>query len=175
MWYIKNGYKNWIGDAVNVKRGQISHTTTGLKDGQKNLKQGWQLTSPKNSNTWKGKKNTYLIWHNTMCKFWSKPLYVLSFTLHIKPFMPHIKSNTQLWVKKGNFIHKVPKIKQLNNWWSCLNHVQFNSVLLALALAGPSQLVWHVHKYSSIVIVKVSLNTRQQEQIYFSQIYVTQL
>ena len=35
----------------------------------------------------------------------------------------HSQSNTHLWVKKGNFIYKVPEIKQLNNWGSCFNCV----------------------------------------------------
>ena len=55
-------------------------------------------------------------------------LHVLS--IHTKPFMPHIKSSTQLWVKKGNCVNKVPEIKQLNNWWSRFICVHFRALTL---------------------------------------------
>ena len=52
--------------------------------------------------------------------------------------MPHIKSNTQLWVKKGNFIHKVPDIKQLNDWWSRFHCVQFCALCTCLGGTTPT-------------------------------------
>ena len=33
-------------------------------------------------------------------------------------------------MKKGNFIHKVPNIKQLNNWWSRFHCIQFCHVII---------------------------------------------
>ena len=60
--------------------------------------------------------------------------------IHIKPLMPHVKSNTQLWVKKGNFIHKVPDIKQLNNWWSRFHCAQFCALCTCLGGTTPTLL-----------------------------------
>ena len=54
-----------------------------------------------------------------------------------KTFYANIKSNTQLWVKKGNFIHKVPDIKQLNNWWSLFHCVQFCAFCTCLGGTTP--------------------------------------
>ena len=54
-----------------------------------------------------------------------------------KTFMPHIKSNTQLRVKKGNFIHKVPDIKQLKNWWSRFHCIEFCALCTCLGGTTP--------------------------------------
>ena len=58
--------------------------------------------------------------------------------IHIKPFMQCINSNTQLWVKKGNFTHKVPEIKQLNNRWSLFNRAQFRALCTGLGQTTPT-------------------------------------
>ena len=39
--------------------------------------------------------------------------------------------------EKGNFIHKVPENKQLNNWWSCFISVQCHALSFALD--------WQIH------------------------------
>ena len=58
--------------------------------------------------------------------------------IHIKPFLQCINSNTQLWVKKGNFTHKVPEIKQLNNWWSLFNCAQIHALCTGLGRTTPT-------------------------------------
>ena len=76
--------------------------------------------------------------------------YFLCSLIHIRPFMSHIKSNTQLWAKKGNFIHKVPDIKQLNNWWSCFHCVQFCALCTCLGGTTPT-LLTTAHMYPHVI------------------------
>ena len=59
--------------------------------------------------------------------------------------MPHIKSNIQLRAKKGNFIHKVPDIKQLNNWWSHFHCVQFCAICACLGGDHPDSVDNHTY------------------------------
>ena len=76
-------------------------------------------------------------------------VYYLCSFIHIKPFIPHIKSNTQLWVEKGNCIPKVPEIKQLNNWWSCFVRVQFHALTFAPDLGRTTQIHVDICMYVS--------------------------
>ena len=55
--------------------------------------------------------------------------YVLSFH---KTFYATHQVNTQLWVKTSNFIHKVPKIKRLNNYWAHINCIQSRALCTGL-------------------------------------------
>ena len=63
--------------------------------------------------------------------------------------MPHIKSNTQLWVNKGNFIYKVPEIKQLNNWWFHFICLQFRALTFALDLGRTTKIHADICMYVS--------------------------
>ena len=63
------------------------------------------------------------------------------FFLSRKTFlMPHAKSNTQLSMKKGNFVHKAPEMKQLNNWCSRFIYLQFRALTFVFDLGGTTQI-----------------------------------
>ena len=67
------------------------------------------------------------------------------FLSHKTFFMPHTKSNTQLWMKKGNFVHKAPELKQLNTWCSRFICLQFPALTFALDLGGTTQILSLIH------------------------------
>ena len=117
---------------------------------------------------------SHLVCENSILFVFSYLFLLISF-IHIKPFMPHTKSNTQPWVKKGSFIHKCQKINSLTIGGSTLSAYNSMLLLLLLTLTGPSTCMYpHIcylirnNMYINIhVSLQVCLNTRQQEQLSF--------
>ena len=107
--------------------------------------------------------------------------------------MPRMKSNTQMWVKKGNFIykvseinsltiggpalsvsnsiiHKVSEIKQLSSWWSLFICIQS----CALTFAGPPRFMLtsacpHVDIRIHTHIIKLGLTWTSNFLLFFSR------
>ena len=52
-------------------------------------------------------------------------------------------------MNKGNFIHKVSEIKQLNNWWFHFICLQFHALTFALDLGGTTQIHVDIRMYVS--------------------------
>ena len=48
-------------------------------------------------------------------------------------------------MKMGIFIHKVPEIKQLNNWWSFFNCIQFCALCTCLGRTTSTHVDIHVY------------------------------
>ena len=71
------------------------------------------------------------------------------FDLHKTFYATHQVQHTAV-SEKGQFIHKVPDIKQLNNWWSRFHCVQFCA--LCTCLGGTNlTLLTTAHMYPHVI------------------------